>query len=666
MLEITQLKKSYKLGKKNETPVLKNINVTIKDGEFAAIIGKSGSGKSTLLNIISGLDTDYSGKVLYNGEDLQDIDLDLYHFNHIGFIFQSFHLVNHMSVIENVKVPLYLNPELSESDRNERALDLLKQVGLVEFANKKPTQLSGGQKQRVAIARSLANNPDMIIADEPTGALDSVTSEEIIKLLKDLTKLGTTVIVVTHDLNIADKTDAILRLADGEVVSFERKKEVTEQFSPKKEKKLRLNGWATAKISFQSFFNRKFRNLLVALGTSIGIIAILLAFGLGNGVTQSLSKIFGTTFSPNQITTYYKEDGSSKSPEPTTPLTSSEIKKIKQLYKDEAISEVYERTTIQGIKFEYDDKYLDGVSSEMQEANFKASRYKDYTVKDEYLLSGKMVTSDEAGAVIPSSVARAILGKNDSDELTKSDGDKLIDKKITLLYAGRNSETANTVKIETVIRGITNPSKEGFARGFDVSTKTMDDFIKTTEIEKPILSVDAFTKTTDQAEQVVEKYENDKAWANYSITNANAFVDTFSQFTDIIVYLIAFIAGLSLAVAGVMIAIVLYIGVVERTREIGVFRAIGYRKRHIRGLFMMEASYIIILANILSSVVAITIAKIASPILETKIGFENMIHISFWNFLITLAITITIGFIFSIYPSNKAAKLDAAEALRSE
>ncbi|MBC1465480.1 ATP-binding cassette domain-containing protein [Listeria welshimeri] len=666
MLEITQLKKSYKLGKKNETPVLKNINVTIKDGEFAAIIGKSGSGKSTLLNIISGLDTDYSGKVLYNGEDLQDIDLDLYHFNHIGFIFQSFHLVNHMSVIENVKVPLYLNPELSESDRNERALDLLKQVGLVEFANKKPTQLSGGQKQRVAIARSLANNPDMIIADEPTGALDSVTSEEIIKLLKDLTKLGTTVIVVTHDLNIADKTDAILRLADGEVVSFERKKEVTEQFSPKKEKKLRLNGWATAKISFQSFFNRKFRNLLVALGTSIGIIAILLAFGLGNGVTQSLSKIFGTTFSPNQITTYYKEDGGSKSPEPTTPLTSSEIKKIKQLYKDEAISEVYERTTIQGIKFEYDDKYLDGVSSEMQEANFKASRYKDYTVKDEYLLSGKMVTSDEAGAVIPSSVARAILGKNDSDELTKSDGDKLIDKKITLLYAGRNSETANTVKIETVIRGVTNPSKEGFARGFDVSTKTMDDFIKTTEIEKPILSVDAFTKTTDQAEQVVEKYENDKAWANYSITNANAFVDTFSQFTDIIVYLIAFIAGLSLAVAGVMIAIVLYIGVVERTREIGVFRAIGYRKRHIRGLFMMEASYIIILANILSSVVAITIAKIASPILETKIGFENMIHISFWNFLITLAITITIGFIFSIYPSNKAAKLDAAEALRSE
>ncbi|MBF2636096.1 ABC transporter ATP-binding protein/permease [Listeria welshimeri] len=666
MLEIKQLKKSYKLGKKNETPVLKNINVTIKDGEFAAIIGKSGSGKSTLLNIISGLDTDYSGKVLYNGEDLQDIDLDLYHFNHIGFIFQSFHLVNHMSVIENVKVPLYLNPELSESDRNERALDLLKQVGLVEFANKKPTQLSGGQKQRVAIARSLANNPDMIIADEPTGALDSVTSEEIIKLLKDLTKLGTTVIVVTHDLNIADKTDAILRLADGEVVSFERKKEVTEQFSPKKEKKLRLNGWATAKISFQSFFNRKFRNLLVALGTSIGIIAILLAFGLGNGVTQSLSKIFGTTFSPNQITTYYKEDGGSKSPEPTTPLTSSEIKKIKQLYKDEAISEVYERTTIQGIKFEYDDKYLDGVSSEMQEANFKASRYKDYTVKDEYLLSGKMVTSDEAGAVIPSSVARAILGKNDSDELTKSDGDKLIDKKITLLYAGRNSETANTVKIETVIRGITNPSKEGFARGFDVSTKTMDDFIKMTEIEKPILSVDAFTKTTDQAEQVVEKYENDKAWANYSITNANAFVDTFSQFTDIIVYLIAFIAGLSLAVAGVMIAIVLYIGVVERTREIGVFRAIGYRKRHIRGLFMMEASYIIILANILSSVVAITIAKIASPILETKIGFENMIHISFWNFLITLAITITIGFIFSIYPSNKAAKLDAAEALRSE
>ncbi|EEA7535920.1 ATP-binding cassette domain-containing protein [Listeria monocytogenes] len=666
MLEIKHLKKSYKLGKKNEIPVLKDINVTIQDGEFAAIIGKSGSGKSTLLNIISGLDTDYSGQVLYNGDDLQDIDLDAYHLNHIGFIFQSFHLVNHMSVIENVKIPLYLNAELSESDRNARALDLLSQVGLDEFASKKPTQLSGGQKQRVAIARSLANNPDMIIADEPTGALDSVTSAEIIKLLKDLAAKGTTVIVVTHDLNIADQTDAVLRLADGEVISFERKKEVTQKVSHKNEKKLRLNWWATAKISFKSFFNRKFRNLLVALGTSIGIIAILLAFGLGNGVNQSLSKIFGTTFSPNQITTYYKEDGGSRSPEPTTPLTSSEIKKIKQLYEAENITEIYERTTIQGIKFEYDGQYLNDISAEMQEANFKASRYEDLTVKDEYLLSGKMVTSNKTGAVIPSSVAKAILGKKDSDDLTKSDGDKLIGKKITLVYAGRNSDTKNTVKIETTISGITNPSKEGFARGFDVSTKTMNDFIKTTGIEKPILSVDAFTKTTAQAEKIVEKYEDDKDWANYSITNANAFVDTFSQFTDIIVYLIAFIAGLSLAVAGVMIAIVLYIGVVERTREIGVFRAIGYRKRHIRGLFMMEASYIIILANVLSSLVAVTIAKIASPILETKIGFEDMIHISFWNFLVTLAITITIGFIFSIYPSNKAAKLDAAEALRSE
>ncbi|PZG40543.1 ABC transporter ATP-binding protein [Listeria ivanovii] len=666
MLEIKALQKAYKLGKKNEVPVLKNVNVTIQDGEFAAIIGKSGSSKSTLLNIISGLDTDYSGEVLYNGENLQDIDLDKYHFNHIGFIFQSFHLVSHMSVIENVKVPLYLNAELSESERNIRALELLRQVGLEEFANQKPTQLSGGQKQRVAIARSLANNPDMIIADEPTGALDSVTSEEIIKLLKELTKQGTTVIVVTHDLNIADKTDAVLRLADGEVVSFERKKAVEQRVSQKKEKKLKLNGLAIAKISFRSFFNRKFRNLLVALGTSIGIIAILLAFGLGNGVNQSLSQIFGTTFSPNQITTYYMEDGGSKSPEPTTPLTGSEVKKIKQLYQDEGISEVYERTTIQGIKFEYDGKDLKGASNEMQEANFKPARYEDLTVEDEYLLSGEMVKSDENGAVIPSSVARAILGKSDSAELTKKDGDKLIGKKIYLLYAGRNSDTENTIKIETVITGITNPSKEGFASGFNVSTKTMNDFIEATGIEKPILSVDAFTETTNQAEKVVEKYENDKKWANYSITNANAFVDTFSQFTDIIVYLIAFIAGLSLAVAGVMIAIVLYIGVVERTREIGVFRAMGYRKRHIRGLFMMEASYIIILANVLSGAVAMTIAKLVSPILETKIGFEEMIHISVWNFVVTLAITITIGFIFSIYPSNKAAKLDAAEALRSE
>ena len=199
ILELKNIKKSYFLGKE-EFPVLKGLNLSFDKGDFISILGESGGGKSTLMNIIGGLDRKYEGEVIVNGTkqaDKKEKSMDEYRRDTVGFIFQSFNLVSYLSVLDNVLISLKMT-NLSHRAQVKKAEDLLKQVGLLEHKKKNPNQLSGGQKQRVAIARALANDPDIIIADEPTGALDSQNTRDVLEILSDIAKSGKTVIVVTH------------------------------------------------------------------------------------------------------------------------------------------------------------------------------------------------------------------------------------------------------------------------------------------------------------------------------------------------------------------------------------------------------------------------------------------------------------------------------------
>nr|WP_312985228.1 ABC transporter ATP-binding protein [Clostridioides sp.] len=221
LISLENIQKYYKVGKE-EIHVLKSLNLQIKSGEFVVIMGKSGSGKTTLLNILGFLDRFNEGRYLFDGKDVSNLNENQrsdFRNNNIGFIFQQFNLIETLNIYQNVELPLTYKSSLKKADREAIVEDKLRAVGLLEKIKMKPLQLSGGQQQRIAIARSLVNDPQIIFADEPTGALDSETSSDIMELLKTLNKRGKTVIMVTHDQDMIKYASKVIRLKDGVFIS---------------------------------------------------------------------------------------------------------------------------------------------------------------------------------------------------------------------------------------------------------------------------------------------------------------------------------------------------------------------------------------------------------------------------------------------------------------
>ena len=220
ILTIDHISKYYNLDGTNQERALNDVTLEIAPGKITAIYGPSGSGKTSLLNIISGLDSQYQGNLYFKNQNMRDFserDLTYFRKAHIGFVFQNFNLIPHQSVLENVKMPLYVK-NMTDKEMVEIAKKELNRLGIGDFIKKNVKQLSGGQKQRVAIARALVNNPEMIVADEPTGSLDSQSQENVLEIFKELAEAGKTVIIVTHNPEVADYADVVIKMKDGEVV----------------------------------------------------------------------------------------------------------------------------------------------------------------------------------------------------------------------------------------------------------------------------------------------------------------------------------------------------------------------------------------------------------------------------------------------------------------
>ena len=305
MLKLKDIKKDYMSGD-TIVQALKGINIEFRESEFVSILGQSGGGKTTLLNIIGGLDRYTSGDVIINGKstkDFKDRDWDAYRNYSIGFVFQNYNLIPHQTVLSNVELALTLSGT-SKKERKERAIKALEDVGLKEQIYKKPNQLSGGQMQRVAIARALVNNPDIILADEPTGALDTKTSVQVMEILKEISKTKL-VIMVTHNPDLAEKySTRIIRILDGKITddSNPYKNEKKETYDKKEVKRTSMRFFTALNLSLNNLMTKKGRTILTSFAGSIGIIGIALILALSTGIQNYISKVEEDTLSSYPIT----------------------------------------------------------------------------------------------------------------------------------------------------------------------------------------------------------------------------------------------------------------------------------------------------------------------------------------------------------------------------
>ncbi len=314
MLKLTDIVKVYKAGDQ-KVEALKGVSMEFRPNEFVSILGPSGCGKTTMLNIIGGLDRYNSGDLQINGKStkkFKDKDWDAYRNHSIGFVFQSYNLIMHQSVLSNVELALTISG-VSKAERRRRAVEVLKKVGLGDQLKKKPNQLSGGQMQRVAIARALINNPEILLADEPTGALDSETSVQVMELLKEIAK-DKLVIMVTHNPELAEEySTRIIKLLDGEIISdsdpYDSSKECAEEAteeetveeSTRKSKKVGMNFFTALTLSLNNLMTKKARTFMTAFAGSIGIIGIALIMSVSNGFQLYINKVQEDTLSTYPI-----------------------------------------------------------------------------------------------------------------------------------------------------------------------------------------------------------------------------------------------------------------------------------------------------------------------------------------------------------------------------
>lgn len=326
-LELANIKKEYNISRTQTQPVLRNISMEFKQGELVALLGESGSGKSTLINILGGLDNNYTGSIILNGEFLKDFtekQMDDYRKKRVGMIFQSYNLISNISVIENVKIAMKMCG-VDEKIQTERAIKLLKVVKMEHAAEKLPNQLSGGQKQRVAIARALANNPDIILADEPTGALDSQSAELVMLILRKIAESGKLVIVVTHSQKVAESCSRVVSIADGIIAQDIKVGKINAKSRTRRA--TRAGSMSTKNImalAWKNLWRSRQRSLLVSIAMAIGIAAVILILSVSSGITSYVNEVLvsseeallleivnddGTSFTSSEIDVIEKLDG---------------------------------------------------------------------------------------------------------------------------------------------------------------------------------------------------------------------------------------------------------------------------------------------------------------------------------------------------------------------
>ena len=772
MLQLKDIVKKYNTGG-TEVEVLKKVNISFRESEFVSILGASGSGKTTLLNIIGGLDKYSSGDMLLMGrstKEFTDRDWDSYRNGTIGFVFQSYNLIGHLSVIENVKLALSISGE-SNKENDIKAKKALEDVGLGDHLYKKPNQLSGGQMQRVAIARALVTNPKVILADEPTGALDSKTSVQIMELIKEISK-EKLVIMVTHNPELARKySDRIVSVKDGEIIEDTKPYIEQEGNNGYELKKTAMAFSSAIKSSFKNLLTKKFRSLMTVVASSIGIISIGLVLAISSGMDKYIQTMqnenlssMPITISSNQINFGIGEDNntSDSSEENLVPKSRRDVHK--NLYSEDALGNG--ETFIKYIQENAKDYYSaidfakgykikaltkntkgDIVDVKMDgQDNFRGNTIFSVLPEDknlimnqfeivksleqnfEYPKGDEVVLFTAKNNEIDKNVLKAlgysenakvkyedILGKEFSIVDNNNYYTKVENRFVPATVDEKMYNAGTKVKIVAIAKAKDSFTVPQFTLGY---TKKLQDSLLSKEVSSDIVkeqekdkskniltntkmdnevatevlsglgantepsSILIYPKTfndrdkiantiSEYNKKVAEKYgAGTEDYNKYSITYsdmAKQMTSIMSQMINTITLILTAFAGISLVVSSIMIGILTYVSVVERTKEIGILRAIGARKKDITRIFIAEAGLIGFVSGAVGVIVSLGLALPISKTIARALKIDNFsagLDIKSAVGLILLSVILTL--IASVIPSRMAAKKDPVEALRTE
>lgn len=642
ILKLKNIHKSYKIGK-DYTKVLQGIELDFKRGEFVSILGESGCGKSTLMNIIGGLDSDFEGDIIVAGKSIKKFsprELDDYRKDKIGFIFQSFNLIPHLSVLENVELAMTMSDKKA-SERRERAKELIEELGLLSHLYKKPNQLSGGQKQRVAIARALANDPDIILADEPTGSLDSKTAEQILGILQTIADKGKLIIAVTHSNKVANFSTRIVKMADGTIVGDEEIKKTKDFSEDQKSVRLKpLKFIEAIKLALNNIRLNIGRNILVSLGTSIGIFSMVLMLSLGSGVEKFITNEINSSLNP--LTIEVTKQSSSKPREiinENKGFNQSDIDFIKKIKGVDSLS--------------YDISYMLQVATVYENKPYTLTIFETVgsNIKDSDLTYG---TLPKNGIIISKKLA------DNFDENNKS----LLNKDVLVQIPVQKSDGTMMYISKTLpIDGIYDGSNVGYGdnMGVFISYDLLSSIYSENKIDIKPTTVNIHVKS----ENVVSGIKSTLSKNGYEGSRQEAILKQVNQYLSIAVTILTAIAGISLLVSAIMILVVLYISVVERTREIGILRSIGARKKDIRRIFFVESAILGAMGGVFGIAIAFIISLIGNRILTHLYG-SPFINITLTYVLFGIIISTFVSIVAGLMPSSKAAKLDPVESLRHE
>ena len=666
MIEIKHLSKTYAKGAA-EVRALDDVSLKIDAGEFVAIMGASGSGKSTLMHLMGLLDRPDSGSYLLGGKDiakLSDDELAATRNRLVGFVFQQFFLLPRMTALENAELPLIY---AGKRHLKDKAREKIEEIGLGDRASHRPNELSGGQQQRAAIARSLVNEPFIILADEPTGNLDSKSKIEILNILTQLNEKGKTVIVVTHESEIADHAKRIIKMRDGRIISDNLNQGTSHKGTPhfssgttEAESGVSLAGtlpqWDVPKeFSHQAEFldymrqaasamwSHKMRTFLSVLGILIGVAAVIAMLALGQGAQETISKQLSSMGSNLLLVMpgSARVQGIAMATGTVTRFTFQDVAAIDKM--TESISRSYPSVQGRG-QLVYGNKNWN-TQLEGDGANYAEMRSAVPTI-------GRFFTDDEVKmrnkvAVIGLTVARNLFG--DENPVGKMMKINLINFKVIGVLPEKGA-TGWRDQDDVVIIPVTTAMYRVFGKEYIDSifaeVKSPDQIEDTQE---------AITKLIIKQHRLSKDNED-----TFQIRNMAELKKTLESTTKTMALLLGAIAAISLLVGGIGIMNIMLVSVTERTREIGLRKAIGARNVDIMVQFLIEAALI----SFIGGIFGVLLGAGISTLIAIFAGWA--VKLSAFSIILATGFSLFVGIVFGSWPAHQAAQLNPIEALRYE